>query len=190
MVHNEITWSGPFAWPSFENSNKLNSLPQTHGVYLQTFEYETGYLIYAAGITRRTIAARFKEHTKKYLDGDYNVLDVNAVKKGIRKEIWHGWDYARKHRKEFQGKKARILRAVQKQLAAFCIFIAETSEKSRFPERLEAAIMNSLYKQIPPLCTIPDQGMFLAPRRDSEDPIVVRNICQHTLYGLSEFLEI
>lgn len=190
MTHIQITWRGPFAWPGFEHSSNLNSLPRVRGVYLQTFQYDKGYLIYAAGITRRTIAARFKEHTKKYLDGDYNVLDINAVKKGLRKEIWHGWQYARNHQREFQEKKTRIIRAVQKQLAAFCIFIAETDDKSRLMERLEAAIMNTLYDQNPPFCSIPDEGMYLAPRRDSEDPIVLKNICQHTLYGLPEFLEI
>jgi hypothetical protein len=26
------------------------------------------------------------------MSGDYNVLDVTAMQKGIRKEVWHGWD--------------------------------------------------------------------------------------------------
>lgn len=186
----EVIWRGPFAWPGYEDSSHLDSLPRTSGVYLQTFEYKRGYLIYAAGITRRHVVLRFNEHTRKYMQGDYNVLDMNAISKGLRKEIWRGWEYAREHRDEFEDNKAKITRAVQKQLAAFRLFVAKVDQKSRIPERLEAAIMKNLYQQPPPVSTVPDQGMFLASRRDSEKPILIRNCCDCTLHGLPERLEI
>lgn len=186
----EVIWRGPFAWPGYEDSSHLHSLPRACGVYLQTFEYKNGYLIYAAGITRRQVVLRFNEHTKKYLQGDYNVLDMDAVSKSVRKEIWHGWQYAREHRDEFEDNKALIVKAVKNQLAAFRLFVAEVDQKDRIPERVEAAIMMHLYQQDPPLSTIPDQGMFLAPRRDSEEPIVITNNCDCALHGLPKRLEI
>jgi len=136
----------------------LEPITKLPGVYLQTFEYHDGYLIYATGITRRTIPMRFSEHTSKYLNGEYNVLDITAAHEGIRKEVWHGWGYARKHRAEFKKRKSEILNAVRKQLSGFRIFIAEVGKESRIYERLEASIMNSLYQQPLPFCDIPDRG--------------------------------
>ena len=65
----EITWDGPYGWPGYESENGLNPIPRIPGVYLQTFEYQQGYLIYAAGITQRRVPVRFREHTQNYLGG-------------------------------------------------------------------------------------------------------------------------
>ncbi len=168
-------------------------IPKIPGVYLQTFEHQGGYLIYAAGLTRRPAPIRFRAHTRKYLNGEYNVLDTSAAQQGVRREIWHGWGYARKHREEFEERKPTILDAVRKQLVGFRIFITHTvdlSKEERVLERLEAAIMNNLYQQPSPICDIPDRGMHLVPRRNSENPIIVRNNCAALLHGLPAFLEI
>jgi hypothetical protein len=185
-----LCWEGPFAWPGFEGVAGLPSLPQKPGVYLQTFEYQNGYLIYLAGITRRGVPTRFKDHTRKYLNGEYNVLDTDAARRGVRKEVWHGWGYARAHREEFEMRKPEILEAVRRQLAGFCIFVAEVGTGPRILERIEAAVMNQLYRQPPPFCDIPDKGMYLAPRRPSEDPIRAENICKVLIHGLPDFLEV
>jgi hypothetical protein len=153
--------------------------------------YQGGYLIYLAGITRRPVPTRFKEHTRKYLAGEYNVLDIEAARQGVRKEVWHGWGYARAHREEFEARKPEILEAVHRQLAGFCIFIADVgSGSARILERTEAAIMRHLWQQPPPICEIPDRGMYLASRRSSEPPILAHNSCKVLLHGLPEHLEI
>ena len=185
----EATWDGPYSWPTFERETNLNPIPKTPGVYLQTFEYQDGYLIYAAGLTTRTIPKRFREHTRKYMTGEYTVLDIRAAQRGIRKEIWHGWGYARRHQAEFEERKTDILDAVRKQLRGFRIFVADAGEK-RVYQRLEASIMNHLYRQPSPLCDIPDRGMHLAPRWSSEKPIIIKNRCAVYLHGLPLHLEI
>ena len=186
----QITWNGPYAWPTFEGQTGLQSIPKLSGLYLQTFEYKSGYIIYAAGLTRRPVPARFKEHTQKYMNGEYNVLDVNAAQQGVRKEIWHGWGYAKKHRDEFDERKLEILDAVQKQLEGFRISVGNVGEEPRILERLEASIMENLYRQPSPFCDIPDKGMFLSPRWDSEEPLVIENDCLETIHGLPRRLEI
>ena len=133
---------------------------------------------------------RFSEHTSKYMNGDYNVLDIAAIQRGVRREIWHGWGYARKHRAEFEERKPIILDAVQKQLAGFRIFVADVGREPRLLERLEASIMSNLYQQPSPFCDIPDKGMQLRPRRNSEPPIIVKNKCIVVLYGFPLCLEI
>jgi len=186
----EVAWEGPYSWPGFEDNNKLPAIPKVSGVYLQTFEYQNGYLIYAAGLTRRPVPARFREHTRKYRNGEYNILDLIKAEHGIRKEIWHGWGYAREHRDEFEAKKAMILKAVETQLSGFRIFLAEIEIKPRLLERLEATIMNTLGQQPSPICDIPDKGMMLSPRWDNEQPLVIRNLSRVRLHGLPSRLEI
>ena len=186
----QATWNGPYSWPAFEDQTGLRPIPKLSGLYLQTFEYRSGYMIYAAGLTRRPVPARFKEHTRKYMNGEYNILDINAANEGIRKEIWHGWNYAKEHRDEFDERKIEIIDAVQKELEGFRIFVADVGEEPRILERLEASIMENLYRQPSPFCDIPDKGMFLSPRWDSEEPIVIENDCLETIHGLPRRLEI
>ena len=186
----EVTWDGPYGWPGFESDHNLHPIPQLPGVYLLTFAYQGGYLLYAAGLTRRPVSTRFREHTRKYMNGEYNVLDIAAAQEGVRKEIWRGWGYARKHREEFEARKAIILDAVRKQLAGFRIFVTDMRQEPRALERVEASIMINLYQQQSPISNMPDRGMQLAPRWDSEKPIVVKNNCAAVLHGLPAFLEI
>lgn len=185
-----VKWDGPYSWPGFEVDNNLNSIPDIGGLYLQTFKYQGGYLIYSAGLTRRSVPRRFKEHTREYVNGGYYVLDILAAQQGIRKEVWRGWGYARKHRDEFEENKSIILDAVREQLIGFCIFIADIGKEPRLLERLEASIMNNLYQQPPPICDIPDKGMQLSSRWKSEDKITIRNSCSVLIHGLPASLEI
>jgi hypothetical protein len=184
-----VVWTGPYSWPKFESENRLPSIPKHSGVYLWTFEYQNGYLIYAAGITSRSMISRFREHTRKYISGDYTVLDIAAVGQGLRKEIWHGWGWSPEKRSEFDIRRLEILDAAQKQLMGFRIFVTSV-DQPRIRERIEAAIMKWLYQQPAPLCDIPDKGMFLSPRRYKEQPFIVKNITDVYLYGLPHSFEI
>ena len=136
---------------------------------------------------------RFKQHTRKYIHGEYNVLSIAAAQQGVRREIWHGWGYAREHPEESEERKSIILDAVRKQFAGFRIFITDTVDmrrEARVLERFEAAIMGNLYKQPSPIWDIPDKGMHLAPRWDSENTIIVRSNCVALTHGLPAFPEI
>ena len=188
----DVEWLGPYGWPKLEGD--LPFVPEEPGVYLLTVEYQNGYLIYAAGITRRPMPKRFREHTREYMNGIYNVLDIVAMKAGFRKEVWHGfWMMKKRPRKkhaEYKKQQLQIQEAVRKQLAGFRIFAANIGTKPRILERLEAAIMENLYKQPMPLCDIPDRGMMLSPRRTSKIPIIVKSKCSVVLHGLPTCLEI
>jgi hypothetical protein len=188
----EIEWRGPFGWPKFEGD--LPSILERPGVYLETVEYQNGYLIYAAGITGRSISIRFKEHTRKYMSGFYNVLAIAAMKKGVRRKVWQGFwtETPPKDRlTEYKKRQLKIQEAARKQLAGFRIFVAIIGNRKRVRERIEAAIMNNLYdKQPKPFCDVPDRNMRLIKRRPSEKPIVVKNNCESKLYGLPAYLEI
>ena len=185
-----IIWKGPYSWPGYHSVNRCAPLPNLPGLYLQTAEFGDEYLIYCAGLTRRSVVARFKEHTKKYFSGDYTVLDMEALNKGTREEVWHGWSWSPEKREAFQRRKPEIMAALEKQLAGFCVFVADVGTEPRILERLEAAIMNTMYSLPFPFCVIPDQGMRLTPRFAREPPILARNVSHAAFHGLPDTLEI
>jgi len=186
----EVVLTGPYSWPKFEAENNLPSVPRHPGLYLFAFEYEDGYLIYSAGITRRPITIRIREHTRKYVSGDYHILNVSALKEGIREVIWHGWGWTPEKRVDFEERQLAIIEAARKQLLYTRLFVAEVETGPRILERLEASIMNTLYKQSRPVCDIPDKGMMLSPRWTSEQPVIAKMKTNVLFYGLPDFLEI
>lgn len=187
----QCNWQGPCGWPKYNKT--LPPLPETPGVYLQTIEYKGGYLIYATGITRRSILRRFQEHTHNYENGIYYVLDIAAMKARVRKEIWQGfWTGERTPEllADYKRREEDIQRAAHSEMEGFRVFAADVGTQERTLERIEAAIMNTLYNQPSPFCDIPDRGMFLSPRLENEAPIAVMNKCAVRLHGLPEYLEI
>ncbi len=188
IINENINWQGSFSWPKYENYNLLNPLPDIAGVYLLTFKFKKGNILYLAGITNST-KKRFSTHTREFKKGNYNILDVKAAEKGERKEIWHGWKYAKEHRDEFIYNKETILHALELKLQSFRIFIAEIDDK-RKRERIESGIMNNIYMSKNYWADLADRGMALKGRYNSEMPIEIKNFCKKKIYGLPELLEI
>jgi hypothetical protein len=188
----EIIWEGPFDWPSNESENL--DFPTYPGIYLWTVDYYLGgYIIYAAGITRRPIEMRFQEHTRNIFRGVYTLFDLEALKHGHRKEIWHGlWMGKRppKKEEEFERRKSELENVARKHLRTYRIFTAKVPVDDRVLERLEAAIMNNLYEQPNLFSKIPDRGMYLSPRWDTESPIAIKNECKVELHGITEHMSI
>lgn len=190
----QLRWEGPFSWPSrnFQGDEKcLNDamVASRCGIYLWTVEYSGGYLIYAAGITRRPFTKRFQEHTRAYLNGVYTIFDVPSLKNGIRKEIWRGfWFKKRSIQKqiEYENRFNEIYMATKDLLSNYRVFVAPVDPAPRLLERIEAAIMNLLYISTGPTSMIPDRGMALAPRWPEEQPILVRSMAPILLHGLPE----
>ena len=140
------------------------------------------------GVTNST-KRRFAEHTREYMNGRYTVLEVESAQIGQRKEIWHGWEYAKAHRDEFIEHKDFILKSVEKELAAYRLFIAQVGDKRR-RERIEFAIMHSVYSSKEPWADLVDGEVALRGRANKEIPIEIKNICPCKIYGLPDTLEI
>jgi hypothetical protein len=184
----DILWQGPFSWPGFEQTNALEIIPDIAGVYLFTFEYKGGYILRSAGNTN-SMKRRFSQHTREYRSGRYTVLDVEAANNGERKEIWHGWSYAKAHHDEFLCHKDDILKSVEHELASYRLFITPIEDK-RKQERLEFAIIQHAYISKEPWGDLVDGGMALKGRENHEIPIEVKNICSCKIYGIIESYEI
>jgi len=186
-----LTWLGPFGWPGHASST-LDEVPPTPGVYLLCFAHTDGFLIYAAGVTSRPVPARLREHTRKYESGQYTVLDPIAAAQGMRREIWHGWAEARRPERiaEFAERRDAIVSAAHRQLNAFRIFSVALPADNRLPNRVEAGVMDALYRAPPPFCTLPDRGMYLSRRRGAQQPVVIQNRCPEKLHALPEIMEV
>ncbi|WNY24210.1 hypothetical protein MmiHf6_15400 [Methanimicrococcus hongohii] len=184
-----FVWSGPFAWSGYENETGLDSIPDVEGVYLWTFEYEDGYLLYLAGVTK-SMKTRFQSHSRTFKNGGYTVLDMGAAQKGIRIEIWHGWPSKENEKecKEAFNADTVNLEKLKNQLYSMRVFILESSDK-RLRERMEAALMHSLVYSKESWADLADRGMALnGVRYNSEMPIIAKNIIENKdvkkIYGL------
>jgi hypothetical protein len=181
----DVDIEGPYGWPNFEGS--LPPLPAVRGVYVQTFEYENGFVPFGVGITRRPMRERFVEHTRCYVSGDYNVLDVDAGQQGIRKVVWKGWGWTHEKRADFKARTSEIVSLAQRQLLATRIFTMDVGVTPRLLERIEAAIVNHYYQTDDILI---DRGMLLMPRWKTEEPIIATFRCASVLHGFPSRLEI
>jgi hypothetical protein len=185
MERVDVHIEGPYGWPKFEGS--LSKLPAVPGVYLMTFEYRDGFLPYGFGITRRPMRQRFLEHTRKYVSGDYNILDVEAAQQGIRNVVWKGWGWTPEKRAEFEARRSEIVLLAQQQISATHIFVMRIGANSRLMERMEGALGNHFYQNENTLC---DRGMFLALLWKTEVPFLATFRCDSVLYELPPQLEI
>ena len=184
----DLIWQGPFSWIGYEQINESKSIPDIAGVYLFTFEYLNGIILRSVGVTN-SMKRRLTQHTREFRNGNYTLLDVESAKKGIRKEMWHGWQYAKEHQNIFWENKDVILELVEKELIGYRLFISEVAD-SRKRERIEAAILINIYSSKEPWADLIDGGMSLRGRYNYEIPSEVKNVCSHKLYGLPVSVEI
>ena len=184
----DLLWHGPYAWPGYEQVSQLQPVPDRAAVYLFTFEYVDGFIVRSVGVTN-SLKRRLAEHTRNFKNGSYTVLDVYAAKNGVRKEWWHGWEYAKMHRDIFLDNKEIILELVESELMAYRLFIGEMADR-RKRERMEAAILINAYHSMDSVYDLIDRGMALKGRNNFEIPILIKNSCSYKLYGISDWLEI
>ena len=82
IIKENIHWTGPFSLPGYENINGLKSIPDLEGIYLFTFKYNDGFLVYSAGITNST-KRRLKTHIREYKKGNYTFETILSILDGF-----------------------------------------------------------------------------------------------------------
>lgn len=175
----ELEAIGPYSWipASADAPPRIFDVPAAKqcGVYLFTVPTAEGPLVYWVGQTSQPVRARLATHSREFLAGTYNVLDVAALRRAQRKVLWKGLWW----RKDSVDRYEEYLLAAGKvgpltleQLRATHIYLIPTRKDRRLLARLEAAIVNTLYAD-PDVGTILDRGYSLAPRREDELPIDV-----------------
>jgi hypothetical protein len=205
MEQKEITWEGPFTWDYIENIKKsdLPDIPKvlnTEGIYIFTFRFNGGYVVYWPGVTyTRPLIERLQEHPPKFRTGQYNVLDIDCALKGERQVIWDGWPPKGKEREYKLKFKAdeKNLEAAKNQLRATNIFVTgipgKDSENQRLRKRIESSIANNLYNSKESWAKLIDKEMnvdYPIWTDHGEEPIEIKNICEHEIYGLPEILKL
>ena len=106
---------GPFGWPKYESGLPL--LLEIPGVYLMTVKHQDGFLPYGVGVTRRPMRERFVEHTRAYVKGEYNILDLNAAERGTREVLWKGWGWTPEKRADYEARKDEIIAFAKSQIS-------------------------------------------------------------------------
>lgn len=85
---------GPFSWipESSDAPPRIFDAPESRkcGVYLFTVSTAEGFLIYWAGQTSQPVRTRLATHSREFLAGTYNVLDVSHLCEGKRTVLWKG----------------------------------------------------------------------------------------------------
>lgn len=184
----QIEWKGPYEWPELRVKSPLDTM---QGIYMWTVESTDGYVVSGCGITRRSIRKRVMEHRRAYLQGMYTLLDIDSMRLGVRKEIWHGmWagHNTEESKAEFSKRKSELQDVAREQMAAFRIFVAEEPDQ-RIQERIEAAVVQTLYEATEPYCDLPDRGTLRMPRRDNEKRLLFINRSDQHLVNLAEIME-
>jgi hypothetical protein len=190
-----LNWQGPFAWPGFgcteiSDWRKIPAISKASGIYLWTVEHNGGFLIYTAGLTRRSFQERFNAHNREYYSGKYTIFDVPSIQEGKRKVVWPGFWFTKnippEQIEEYKNRRDEIKEATDDFLSNYRLFIAELPQSQRLLERIEAAIMFNLYAMTGPESKIPARGMKLTPKYNYELPILVQSRADSPFHGLPE----
>jgi len=175
----ELTTVGPFSWiaDSTEAPPRIFAAPESRecGVYLFTVPTVKGNLIYWAGQTSQAFRSRLQTHSREFLAGTYNILDIPDLLEGKRNVRWKGlwWRKNSPNRyEEYLRCAGEVAPLTLKQLQTTCIYLIPNEKNRRFLARLEAAIVHNLYAN-PEVGLILDQGYSLSPRWENEEPIQV-----------------
>lgn len=177
----QLVWEGPYSLVGSEGS--VFDCPAAHrpGIYLFSVEYQNGYMIYNPGITTRPLKDRIREHIAAYRDGEYNILDTNYFPMGKREQTWHGiaWTPEKdraNQRAIFEIERQKRSGDIEALLLAFRIFLAPLDEEKRILERIETAIIKSLYSSEEPFRSFPDKNMHQVRRGPDEPPFMALSI--------------
>jgi len=140
------------------------------GLYMFTFEYNSGFIVWFDGFSTRNVSNRLNDHIKNILRGSYSILDVNEANAGRRVEIWHGFYFTKNESKkrEFDEQRQLLLPSIFTMIKGLHIFFVPLNESRRVLSRIEAAIMNQLYNSSGITSDFPDKGMHLEPRWPEE----------------------
>lgn len=178
MIELEVV--GPFSWisSSADDPPWLFDAPEAnnHGVYFFTVVTARGQQIYWVGQTSQPIRTRLATHSREFLAGTYNILDMAKLRDGQRVVVWKGlwWrkDSANRY-EEYLLRASEVAPLTLAQLRATHIYIVQTAKDRRFLARLEAAIVKTLYTH-PEVGEILDRGYSLSARWRDEEPIHVQ----------------
>jgi hypothetical protein len=174
-----INWQGPFSLlhPDTDSCFDCPAVNEP-GVYLWTYQYHDGYLIYFAGITvMQSFAQRLKDNRRHLFRGEWTILDAASAEQGLRKELWHGTDWkghdSPERKAEGRRRAAEIEGMARAMMGRMRVYLGPLPREQRIIERVAAGIMRQVQDCGAPFNQLPDTGMQLLPRRPNEPSITV-----------------
>lgn len=171
--------AGPFSWirSAINDPPRVFDAPESKvcGVYLFAVIAAEGDLIYWVGQTSLPVRRRLATHSREFLAGTYNILDVQNLRALQRVVAWRGLWWRRDsvdRYEEYLLRAGEIAPLTLAQLRATRVFIIPTPKDRRFLARLEAAIVQALNAS-DAVGGILDRGYSLSPRWDAEEALEV-----------------
>jgi len=188
----ELRWRGPYRFYGGADRSLFNSMEaKKSGVYLWTVALKKQYLVYYVGETGRSFYTRFSEHARDCLYGYYRIYDPTSFAKGKKKLVWEGmWKPGTRDRiGEFLNRYLELSPIIYEYLGLFRIFLAPLDVEKRIRQRIENAIASQLLKQKGLISEFQDSDIKYYPRREDEEPILVKMARHENILGLcSEIL--
>ena len=191
----ELPVVGPFSWipSSADDSPRVFDVPESRkcGLYLFAVSASAGELIYWVGQTSQPVRTRLATHSREFLAGTYNILDISKLRACQRHVVWQGLWWRKDSPDRFEEYLLRagdIAPLTLAQLRATRVYILHTPKDRRLLARLEASVVAALYAD-PEVGSILDRGYSLSARWATEEPIDVR-LEGPSLLGLPRMMRI
>jgi len=181
-----LKWYGPYEWYG-RNSIFAHPLGKEVGIYLFTVPFEGNHLIYYVGETGRSFTQRFLEHTQAYLSGLYRVYEPTQFMSGKKVLVWGGmWKTSTRinRMEEFLNRYSELSPIITQFLQCMRVFIAPLKEEKKIIERIEAAVAQQLYGQTGIVGAFQDNDIRYRPKRNDEEPIIIKMSQTENLLGI------
>ncbi|MBP7654308.1 hypothetical protein KA977_12855 [Candidatus Dependentiae bacterium] len=191
-MNKSLHFHGPYSWR--HNGDCVFDSPhiKSSGIYLHTFPYTNGFIVYYVGETGDSFQARLTTHAKGYISGEYRLLDYDALCKGEKKYIWQGlWKTDRVHLfSEFYDKYDEYVVSIKKIMDNMNLFIAPLEADQRMRRRIEGAIGRHFLTNPGFIGQLPDTDNKLWYRKNEETPLKFRITAASKIFELPDEIQV
>jgi hypothetical protein len=183
-----LSWQGPYEWfASGATSIFGGPSAETVGVYVWTVPVAARYRAFYIGQTEQGFAARHHEHFREYWGGAYSFYEPGAFSKGVLVRLYAGYAYKKprwQHATPFHAAFPQYVEPLVEHLKVMRLWIAECPEPGRIQRRIESSLMGLLYARQDAIGDFLQPGLVRQPRRQDEEPILVRQSSTDIIEGL------
>jgi hypothetical protein len=159
-----ISFIGPFSWADASRAPEASEF----GIYLWTVPLQSGHLVYYVGETGVSFSDRLREHNRDFFAARHCIYKAAEFARGEKAKLWQGfWGPGRKPEAECRANRERFSKSAQEMLSVLQVFLAPFKTDKRIRQRIEGAILKSLYA-VPGTFML--EGVIGQPRRNGEEP--------------------
>ena len=173
-----LEWQGPFEFSSLAGRSIFSAeAGKGRGIYAWGVETPNGLLPHYVGETDTSFSRRHLEHFKAYADGTYSTRNGELFGNGKEDVVFPGRYWKKgvpiNHHQPFIDGFAEMAKHIVTMLGTIRIYVAELSTDQRTRRRVEAGLVDGLYRAPEEARSLFAKGYRTWRRRVSEDVILV-----------------